>query len=162
MDVKYILEARIVEEIVGGKPKSIFPLTFPTQRPDAAASALFEGRVIVIVDGTPQALIAPTLFVELFASPDEYYVNYGRFSIRLLRFFAFLSTIFLSGIYVSLDKHGKEQIPKKLYEALLTKDELLPTVWEVLLLNVLLTLFIDAAFRLPKSAVMLISLLGAI
>lgn len=79
MDVKYILKARIVEEIVEGKPKSIFPLTLSSERPDTAASALFEGRVIVLVDGTPQVMIAPTLFAELFQAPDDYYVSFGRF-----------------------------------------------------------------------------------
>jgi len=162
LDVKYILESRIVEEIVEGKPKSIFPLTLSSERPDKAASALFEGRVIVMVDGTPHAIIAPTLFAEFFQAPDEYYGRYGRFSMRLLRFSAFLSTIFLSGIYISLDKHGKEHIPNKLYEALLTKDEILPTFWEVVLLNILFTLFFDASFRATKGAVLLISILGAI
>lgn len=111
LDVKYILEARIVQEIVEGKPMSIFPLTLSSERPDTAASALFEGRVIVMVDGTPQVIIAPTLFAELFQAPDEYYVSYGRLSMRLLRFVAFLTTILLSAIYVTLDKHGKEHIP---------------------------------------------------
>ena len=162
LDVKYILEARIVQEIVEGNPKSIFPLTLSSERPDTAASALFEGRVIVMVDGTPQAIIAPSLFAELFQAPDEYYASYGRFFMRLIRFSAFLSAMFFSPIYVSLDKHGKEHIPKKLYEALLTKDEILPTFWEVVILNLLFALFFDASFRVPKSAILLISILGAI
>lgn len=162
LDVKHILEAKIVAEIIEGKPKSFFPLTVSSERPDSAASALFEGRVIVLVDGTPQVIIAPSLFAELFQAPDEYKVSYGRFSIRLLRFFSFLIAIFSSSIYVTLDTHGKDYIPKKLYEELFTKEELLPTVWEVLILNVILALFIDATFRVPKSAIFLISIIAAI
>ncbi|MEI2357549.1 spore germination protein [Mesobacillus zeae] len=162
LDVKYVLEAKIVADIIEGKPKSFFPSTVSSDRPDSATSALFEGRVIVMVDGTPQVIIAPSLFAELFQAPDEYHVSYGRFSIRLLRFFSFLIAVFLSSIYASLDKHGKDRIPKKLYEAFFTKDEILPTVWEVIILNVILALFIDASFRVPKSAIFLISIIGAI
>lgn len=162
LDVKYILEAKVVAEIIEGKSKSFFPLTVSSERPDSAASALFEGRVIVLVDGTPQVIIAPSLFAELFQSPDEYNVSFGRFTIRLMRFFSFLIAIFSTGIYIALDKHGKDYIPPKIYEALFTKDEFLPTIWEVLILNIILALFIDATFRVPKSAIFLISIIGAI
>lgn len=107
-------------------------------------------------------IIAPSLFAELFQSPDEYNVSFGRFTIRLMRFFSFLIAIFSTDIYIALDKHGKDYVPPKIYEALFTKDELLPTIWEVLILNIILALFIDATFRVPKSAIFLISIIGAI
>lgn len=161
-DVKYILEARIFEDILEGKQKTIFPIVKPTDRPDIAASALFEGRVLVVVDGTPQVIIAPSLFVEYLQSPGDYYLKYGRFLNRFIRFFAFLSSIFLPGIYLALDKYAKEYFPNKLYETLITKDELLPTIWEILILNILLRIFFDAVLRIPKSTVLIISLLGSI
>ncbi|MCE4052196.1 spore germination protein [Bacillus sp. Au-Bac7] len=161
-DVKYILEARIFEDILEGKQKTIFPIVKPTDRPDIAASALFEGRVLVVVDGTPQVIIAPSLFVEYLQSPGDYYLKYGRFLNRFIRFFAFLSSIFLPGIYLALDKYAKENFPNKLYETLITKDELLPTIWEILILNILLRIFFDAVLRIPKSTVLIISLLGSI
>lgn len=162
MNVKYILEARIFEDILEGKQKTIFPIVKPTDRPDIAASALFEGRVLVVVDGTPQVIIAPSLFVEYLQSPDDYYLKYGRFLNRFIRFFAFLSSIFLPGIYLALEKVAKAKFPNKLYEALITKDELLPTIWEILILNILLRVFFDAVLRIPKSTVLIISLLGSI
>ncbi|WP_437831832.1 spore germination protein [Niallia taxi] len=161
-NVKYILEARIFEDILEGKQKTFFPIVKPTDRPDIAASALFEGRVLVVVDGTPQVIIAPSLFVEYLQSPGDYYLKYGRFLNRIIRFFAFLSSIFLPGIYIALDKYAKENFPNKLYETLITKDELLPTIWEILILNILLRIFFDAVLRIPKSTVLIISLLGSI
>ena len=162
LDVKYVLESRVVQETLEGKPASFFPLTLSTERPDVVASGLLEGRVVVLVDGTPQALIAPSLFSEFFQAPDEYYSSYGRFSVRIIRLLSFLITIFLPGIYVALEDYGLNHFSNDTYNLLISKDELLPTLWEIILLNILLKIFLDSSFRIPKNGVLLVSILGAV
>ncbi|MFY0758940.1 spore germination protein [Metabacillus dongyingensis] len=162
VDVKYILQGRVVQEIVEDKPKTMFPLTMNSERPDVVAASIFEGRVILMVDGNPQAMIFPALFLDFLQAPDAYFTNYGRFTIRLIRLLSFFTTIFLPGIYVALDKYGKDDLPKKVYESLVSKNELLPTFWEEMVLLVLFRIVIDSTFRIPKNAVTLVALIGSI
>ncbi|KWW22703.1 hypothetical protein AS888_03585 [Peribacillus simplex] len=161
VDVKYIMQGRVVQEIVDGK-QTLFPLTLNSERPDVIASGILEGRVILMVDGNPQVMIFPSMFTDFLQAPDDYTTNYGRFSIRIIRLFAFLTTIFLSGIYVALDKYGGDRLSKKVYESLVTKNELLPTIWEVIILIILFRVVIDACNRIPKNLVILIALIGPI
>lgn len=162
VDVKYILQGRVVQEKIEGKPKTMFPLSMNSERPDVVAASIFEGRVVLMVDGNPQAVIFPSLFLDFLQAPDEYFSNYGRFSIRLIRLFSFFTTIFLPSIYVALDKYGIENLPKKVYESLVSKNELLPTFWEEMVLLVLFRIVIDSTFRIPKNAVTLVALIGSI
>jgi spore germination protein KA len=162
VDVKYILQGRVVQEKIEGKPKTMFPLSMNSERPDVVAASIFEGRVVLLVDGNPQAVIFPSLFLDFLQAPDEYFSNYGRFSIRLIRLFSFFTTIFLPSIYVALDKYGIENLPKKVYESLVSKNELLPTFWEEMVLLVLFRIVIDSTFRIPKNAVTLVALIGSI
>lgn len=160
--VKYILEALVVQKTVEGKPQSLFPLTLSSERPDVVASALLEGRVVVMVDGRPQVIIAPSLFVDFLQAPDEYYSSYGRFSNRWIRLLSFLLTVFLPGIYIALEEYGKEHLTKKTYNLLISQNEILPTIWQIVLLNILLRIILDSSFRVPKNAVLLISILGSV
>ncbi|WP_057914860.1 spore germination protein [Peribacillus muralis] len=161
VDVKYIMQGRVVQEIVEGK-QTFFPLTLNSERPDVAASGILEGRVVLMVDGNPQIMIFPSMFTDFLQAPDEYTTNYGRFSIRIIRLLAFLTTIFLPGIYVALDKYGSDRLSNKVYESLVTKNELLPTLWEVIILIILFRIVLDACNRIPKNMVILIALIGPI
>jgi spore germination protein KA len=162
LNIKYLLESFIVEGQLAGKPKTFFPLTLSSERPDVASSALLEGRVVLIVDGSPKVIIVPALFQDFLTSPDEYYTSYGRFSIRFIRLMAFIVSLFFPAVYVALDNIDKERISKKTYELLITKDEFLPTFWEMFVLLVLLRIILDATVRMPKGVGLTISLLGTI
>lgn len=162
VNVKYILHGRVVQEIVEGKQNTMFPLSMNTERPDVAAASIFEGRVILMVNGNPQVMIFPALFLDFLQAPDEYFSNYGRFSIRLIRLLSFLITVLLPGIYVALDKYGIDQLPKKVYESLVSKNELLPTFWEEIVLLILFRIVIDSTFRIPRNSVTLVALIGSI
>ena len=160
--VKYMIEGFVLEKQLAGKPHTLFPMSQSTERPDVVASQLFEGRVALIVDGSPKVITAPALFMDFLTSSDEYYSNYGRFSIRLIRLLSFISSIFLPGVYVALDHVDKKRIPKKAYEILITKDEFIPTFWEVFILFILLRIILDTSVRLPKGISMTISFIGSI
>ena len=67
--------AQMVRMIVD-RPNSIFPLIQVTERPDKVVSALSEGRVAILMNGNPEAVIAPTTFPILMQSSDDYYENW--------------------------------------------------------------------------------------
>ncbi|MBT2721438.1 spore germination protein [Bacillus sp. ISL-46] len=162
LTIKYLLDTFVIEEALKGKPKTFFPLTLPSERPDVVSSALLEGRVTIIVDGSPKVIITPALFEDFLQSPDEYYTSYGRFSIRFIRLMSFIISLFLPGVYVSLDHIDKKRISKKVYEIFITKDEFLPTFLEVFILLILLRIILDASVRMPKGIALTISFLASI
>jgi spore germination protein KA len=97
-----ILESGYIEEFIEDAPFSLFPTIYNTERPDAVAGKLLEGRAAILISGTPFVLTVPTLFAEFFQSPEDYYSRfyYGSF-LRLIRLVAFLISILLPAVYVA-------------------------------------------------------------
>lgn len=92
IDIDSILEGGYIEELVQDKTRTIFPTVYNSERPDTVSAALLEGRVAIIVDGTPFVLVVPALFVHFFQSPEDYYQRADISTlIRLIRYLAFLS-----------------------------------------------------------------------
>lgn len=161
LDVEYVLESRVVEDALEGKKKTIFPLIFNSEMPDIVAAALYEGRIAVLVDGTPQASIVPALFVQFMAEPNEYYSKTGKLSNRLILFFSYFISVFIPGIYVAVASFHKDWIPAK-YAKIFFKEAhtLLPLFLEVLLLLLILYLLGLASFRIQTDLIVLASLVG--
>ena len=92
-----MLEGGYIEEFIEDHPFSPFPQIINTERPDVAAANLLEGRVVILVDGTPFALVAPITFYSLFQAAEDYYQRFfwGRF-VRWLRYALLLIALLLS------------------------------------------------------------------
>ncbi|WP_088043314.1 spore germination protein [Bacillus sp. EAC] len=163
LDVEYALIARLVEDALEGRKKSIFPLVFKTEMPDIVSAALYEGRIAVLVNGTPNASIVPSLFVQYMAQPTEYYSKIGRLSNRLIIFFSYLVTIFLPGIYVALAKFHSDWFPAKFAKKYFSaSDTILPFLLEIMLLLIILYILSLAAFRVQSDLIIVASLVGTL
>ena len=99
--VEAIDSNKLLEKLKDNK-YSPFMTIGSTARPDVCSQRMLEGKIILLLDGSPQALSVPYLFVENFQNPDDYYVNfyYGSFN-RLLRILCFIVSIMTPGIYIS-------------------------------------------------------------
>ncbi|WP_279620597.1 spore germination protein [Priestia megaterium] len=162
MNVDYILTSRIVEDAIEGKTKTFANLIMIKERVDTTTSALLEGKVIVLIDGSPYAIISPTLFVDFFQSPDDFHLKTGRFVNRLIRYFGFMLSILIPGIYVGLEKFHSRDYSKKIQEDVFNHGEILPTFWEIFVLLILFRILIDIGSRAPKGTVIIITLLATI
>jgi spore germination protein KA len=162
LNLKYVLSERVLEDVLEGNPRSIFSRLRHSERIDGAVSSLFEGRVVVIVDGYPFAIIAPALFIDFIQAPDDYHISMGKFTSRIIRFIAFLLGVYLPAVYIALANFHKDDLPNKISKAIISDDELLPTFWEIAILLFLVRILVDVSFRLPQSAVILVSLIGTI
>ncbi|WP_019393690.1 spore germination protein [Priestia filamentosa] len=162
IDANYILASRIVEDAIEGKPKTFTTLVMTKERVDTTTSALLEGKVIVLVDGNPYSIIAPSLFVDFFQSPDDYHLKSGRFVNRFIRYLGFISSILVPGIYVGLEKFHSDKYSEKVQKDLFNHGELLPTFWEILILLILFRILIDIGSRAPKGTVIIITLLATL
>ena len=76
IDIDGILESGYVEGLIEDSPFSPFPQMQVTERPDVVSAALLEGRVAILVDGTPFVLIAPATLFTMMQSPEDYYQRF--------------------------------------------------------------------------------------
>ncbi|PEJ56328.1 spore gernimation protein GerA [Bacillus sp. AFS002410] len=162
IDVIYLLEARVIEDALEGK-KTLFPTVFTSERPDVTASALYEGRVAIFVNGIPYSLIVPALFLHYFHQPDEYNQKSGRFGYRFMRLFSWLFSIILLGVYVTIIRFHQDWVSPHFAKLFFKKsDTLVPPFVEIIFVMLLFQLLVEASLRIPKSTVIIVSLIGAI
>jgi spore germination protein KA len=152
-------------ELIVEKPLSIFPKYRQTQRPDLVARKLTEGYTAILCSNSPFALIAPLFFVDNFKTMDDYSENFFISSfLRLVRVLAFLLSAFLSALYVSFVTYNQSIIPSTLATNIATgRDGVpLPTIVEVLLLSLIISIIREASLRLPGSVGYFIGSLAAV
>lgn len=115
-----VLESGYIEEMIEDNPASPFPQLKDTERPDTACSALLEGRVVILIDGTPFVLIAPITFFALFQAAEDYYQRFVIGSaIRWLRYlFLGISLQSEHGLVKLVEKAFQEDINARIELAL--------------------------------------------
>ncbi|UGB30886.1 spore germination protein [Metabacillus sp. B2-18] len=160
-----ILDTNYIVEIITSESKSQFPLTFATDRPDVIAAELMGGKIVILVDGTAFAVALPTVFVQLFQSPDDYFVMHkGLQTRRIARiFFFFLSTL-LPAFYIAFTIYHPGLVPTQLLVGILAQREFVPfsTVIEVLIFYWLILIITESSLRLPQSVVLTVTIFASI
>lgn len=145
--------------------KSFFSAAGTTERPDVLASKLLEGRVAVMVEGTPFVIYVPYLFTDNFSSLDDYDNPpfYSSF-IRLLKYFSFIISLLLPGIFVAVGTYHPEMIPTNLLYLIATNEATTPfsLIVEAILVHLLYEIMREAGLRLPESIGHAVSIIGAI
>lgn len=154
-----------IEQLIEDHPYSIFPTIGNTQRPDKATLLLLEGRILIITEGAPFALVVPFLFMENMYSIEDYNSRpyYSSF-IRLLRFFAFIISITLPALYISALNFQKEIIPSDMIVPIIQARETVPfpLAMEVIMMILMFEVVREAGVRLPQQIGSALSIVGAL
>lgn len=152
MDLEFVLDTNYVESKLKEKD-SVFDTTGYTEKPDEVAAKLMEGRVAILVDGTPFVVTVPYFFIENFQTPDDYYINrlFANFT-RGLRILAFIFATFVPGVYVAIITYHFALIPSLfLFRLAVSRAGVpLPTVIEVLIMMLAFQIIKEAGLRLPQ------------
>ncbi|WP_336774691.1 spore germination protein [Paenibacillus sp. MMO-58] len=160
-----ILESGYIEELIEDYPLSPFPQILSTERPDVVSGNLLEGRVVILTEGTPFALIVPITFFSLMQSAEDYYQRF-MFStaIRWLRYFFAAISLLLPSIYVALLTFHQEMVPGSLLFSMATSREAVPfpALVEALLMEITFEALREAGVRLPKQIGAAVSIVGAL
>ncbi|MGM0834676.1 MAG: spore germination protein [Bacillota bacterium] len=154
-----------IEEFLYDKTFSLFPLMENSGRPDFAVQSLTQGRFVIIVDGNPTCLIGPANLNQLLYSPEDAHDSFFYVSmVRVLRFLAISTTIFLPGFYISLITFQLDQIPYSLLATISASRIGLPisAPMEAFIMLVLFELFKEAGVRLPKAVGQTVAVLGGL
>ncbi|MBW9155534.1 spore germination protein [Clostridium tagluense] len=162
--LEFILDTNYIEEQLKNK-HTAFDTIGTTEKPDVVASKLLEGKIAIIVDGTPFVITAPYFFVDNFQAPDDYYANkYFANLSRLTRVVSFFSASLLSGLYVAIACFHFSLIPT-VFAVKFTISRAgvpLPTVIELLVMTFFFQLLREAGIRLPQSIGQSMSIVGAL
>ncbi|WP_024613840.1 spore germination protein [Clostridium sp. Ade.TY] len=152
MDLEFVLDTNYVESKLKEKD-SVFDTTGYTEKPDEVAAKLMEGRVAILVDGTPFVVTVPYFFIENFQTPDDYYINrlFANFT-RGLRILAFIFATFVPGLYVAIITYHFALIPSLfLFRLAVSRAGVpLPTIVEVLIMMLAFQIIKEAGLRLPQ------------
>ncbi|SMO46913.1 spore germination protein [Melghirimyces algeriensis] len=160
-----VLESGYIEEMIGDATLSPFPVLQNTERPDAVVAHLLEGKVGILVDGTPHVLIAPAVFTQFYSSPEDYYERYMIATfLRLLRLVAFFIALLLPALYIAFISFHPEMIPSKLAIALAAGRSTVPfpSIVEALMMEMSVEILREASIRLPGPIGPTIGIVGAL
>ncbi|CAM3967193.1 spore germination protein [Cohnella lubricantis] len=160
-----ILESVYIEEFIEDNPYSPFPQLLDTERPDVVCASLLEGRVAILTEGSPFALVAPITFSSLMQAAEDYYQRY-IFStfIRWLRYFFLMISLLLPSLYVAVLTFHQEMVPSSLLFSMASsrEDVPFPALVEAILMEVSFEALREAGLRLPKQIGSAVSIVGAL
>ncbi|WP_043930566.1 spore germination protein [Bacillus sp. EB01] len=160
-----VIDSSYIVQMISDNQHSPFPQLLDTERPDRVVSALTEGSIAVLVDGSPHAIIGPTTLGEFFNAFDDYFLNWVLASFfRIIRLFAILFSFLITPIYVAVLTFHYELIPKDLLSTLVSSRRLipLPPILEALFLELTIELLREAGARLPTKVGQTIGIVGGI
>ncbi|KKC49708.1 spore gernimation protein [Paenibacillus sp. D9] len=153
IDIDHLPESGYVEQLVEDNFLSPFQQIQNTERPDRVIAGILEGRVGILLDGTPFALLAPATFSMLIQSPEDYYDRWLPGSlIRLLRFASVVICLLTPALYIAFTSFHPGLIPTKLALSIIGARQGVPfpSLIETLIMEVSIEILREAGLRLPK------------
>lgn len=160
-----VLDANYLNEIIRDNRASPFPTAGCTERPDIVAAKLLEGRIALVVDGTPVVLTVPHILQETFQANDDYYISYLYTNLtRWLRILGFILTLTLPAVYVSLLTWHQEMIPTRLLFSIAASRQGVPfpTFTEAVGTLIVFEILKEAGTRTPDTIGQALSIVGGL
>ena len=127
IDIDGILDVSYIQEFIEEENEADFPVSITTERPDVVSYYLLQGRIVVLVDNSPYALILPAFFEDFFNNIDDYYQRKSNvFLTKIIRYICMILTVMTPAIYLSLITFDQESIPTDLLISFTSQREGVP------------------------------------
>ncbi len=165
IDIDAVLDTGYLAELIADHKWTIFTQTEHTEKPDRVCGHLLEGKVCILADGTPMALVVPISFPEYMISPEDYYIHFIPASLfRLLRLAAFFMALLLPSLYVAIITYHHEMLPTPLLLTIAATRQSVPfPAWvEALIMDATFELLREAGLRLPRAVGPAVSIVGSL
>ncbi|WP_110954140.1 spore germination protein [Anaerosinus massiliensis] len=165
IDMDGILDTQYITECIRDSKMSPFRATGYTERPDVVVGKLLEGRIALLVDGSPVALTVPYLFIENFQSNEDYYLSFFYTSFnRFLRIFGFLLSVIVPAFYIVIVAFDQEILPTTLLVNIANERSgaPLPAVLESFVMLILFDILKETGIRVPSGIGQALSIVGAL
>lgn len=163
--IDYIFSIEELSQMLEDKTYMITNQILSTERPDRTARALSEGRVAILLSGSPRALILPTNAFELMHAASDAYMRYPYANMtRSIRLFAMFITLLLPGLYLAITLYHHEMIPTFLAYAITAARENVPfpSIVELLIMDLSFELIREAGIRMPNAIGSTLGIVGGL
>jgi spore germination protein KA len=165
IDIDAVLDSGYLEQFIEDNHLSPFPQVQYTERPDKVVANLLEGRVAIIVDGSPLALVVPTVFSQFYQTVEDYTERFVLMSaIRMARLVALVFSLIFPSLYVAIISFNPELIPTEFAVAVAggRAGVPFPAIIEVLVIEVSMEVLREATIRLPQQVGGALSIVGVL
>ena len=160
-----VIDSYYILEFLKPHKQSMFKQIGTTEKPDIACAKMLEGRVVVLVDGSPLVITLPFVLLEDFQAADDYYnISAHATFVRILRVVSCLITVLLPGLYIAMQMFHYKAIPLKFLITMVNSTQGLPLtpVTEILFVLVLFEILYEASLRMPEYLGIALSVVGAL
>ena len=165
IDIDGVIDSYYITTFLEERSDSIFKQVGTCEKPDIACAKLLEGRVAILVDGSPIVLTLPFLLLEDLQSSDDYYSLHARATmLRILRLIGLFVTLLLPGTYIAIVLHHYKAIPLKFLITIINTTSGLPLTpfAEILFVLILFEILYEASIRMPSYLGLALSIVGAL
>lgn len=165
IDADYIYECGELEQFIEDSTFALSPQFLTTERPDKTSSALIEGKIALIVHGSPFALIAPVSFADFLTTTEDKYVRFPfAVLMKFIRLIGIVSSFLLSGLYIAIVNFHHEMIPADLLFAIEAAREAVPfaALFELLLMEIAFDIIREASLRVPSPIGSTVGIIGGL
>lgn len=165
IDVPSIIGGSQLEELLSDRHFSLFPLVEYVGRPDYVVQSLLQGKVAILLDDSPSAIVAPGNLLLLIKSPEDAHLPYYYVSLeRLLRLIGLVMSMSLPGFWIALSAFNTDQIPFTLLATVTISRIGLPlsATMEMFIMLTMFELFREAGVRLPRAVGQTVSVVGGL
>lgn len=165
INIDAIIDSYYIESFLEGKNLKFFRRVGNTEKPDIFCAKILEGRVGILVDGSPVALTVPFMLLEDLQSAEDYYnIPAMATFARTMRIIGLIFAILIPGVYVALQSYNYRILPINFLITLLSSIEGLsiPPLVEILIVLFLFEVITEASLRMPNSLGMALSIIGAL
>lgn len=165
LDIDYIVSSGQLEQLIQDNSKIAFPQMIATERSDKAATHILEGRVVVIVNGSPYVLIMPGVFLDFLSSPEDMNLKHQYSNLlKIIRILATFITLLLPGIYIAVTNYHTELLPTELLFTIAAARNAVPfpVILEIITMEASFELLREAGLRVPSPFGSTIGIIGAL
>lgn len=165
INIDGIVDSHYLVSYLQKNPKSLFKQVGDTEKPDVLVGKMLEGRIGILVDGSPIALTLPFILIEDLQNSDDYYSQPIRVTfVRVLRFIGVVLAVLLPGIYVALEKYHYKILPTEFLVTIMNTTQGIPfsPFIELLFVVLLFEILYEANLRMPQYFGMAMSIVGAL
>ena len=165
MDVDGLIDSGPIRDYLSKKNKSVFPKIISTERPDLCTQAILNGKIVIIVENSPFALIIPGLLVDIFHVSEDNYQEPANVTItRILKFLGFIITLLTPAIYIAITTYNFQVIPNNLLTSIAIQRQGVPfpTAIEVLTMLITFEILRESDIRMPNQMGAAVSIVGAL
>ena len=165
INIDGIIDAYYIAQFLEERPHSMFKQVGVSEKPDVVCAKMLEGRIAILVDGSPIVMTLPFILIEDMQSPDDYYSQPMRVTFtRVIRIISIMLTIFMPALYIAFELYHYKAIPLRFLVTILNATQGLPfnAFIEILIVIILFEVLYEASLRMPKYLGLAMSVVGAL